>query len=85
YYVTVVTGVRDFNFRYIIDSNSENRETKHTPFYLLELNAGLKQPEQTDPEVTAAILAQFDLMKEKQEDRLSRKRKKKTWENMFDD
>lgn len=85
YLVTVVTGVRDHTFRYIIDSNSENRDIKHTPFYLLELNAGLKQPEQTDPELAAAVMAQFAVMQEKQEDRISRRRKKKTWENLFDD
>lgn len=85
YLVTVVTGVRDFTFRCLMDKRSEQTEPKHTPFYLLELNAGLKQPEQTDPEFAAAVMAQFDLMKEKQEDRLSRKRKKKTWENLFDD
>ena len=84
YLVTVVTGVRDFSYRYLF-SSPEQTEPKHTPFFLLEINAGLKQPEQTDPEFAAAVLAQFDLMKEKQEDRLSRKRKKKTWENLFDD
>lgn len=30
-------------------------------------------------------MAQFAVMQEKQEDRVSRKRKKKTWENLFDD
>lgn len=84
YNVTVVTGVRDFSFRYLIDSPELN-DPKHTPFYLLELNAGLKRPEPNDPELSAAVMAQFALMQEKQEDRLSKKRKKKTWENLFDD
>ena len=30
-------------------------------------------------------MSQFAVMQEKQEDRLSRRRKKKTWENLFDD
>ncbi len=85
YFVTVVTGVRDITFRYLMDSRSELNEPKHTPFYLLELNAGLKQPEQADPDLAAAVMAQFAVMQEKQEDRLSKKRKKKTWENLFDD
>lgn len=85
YFITIVTGVRDFSFRYLIDRNSELNEPKHTPFYLLELNSGLKQPEPKDPELSAAVMAQFALMQEKQEDRLSKKRKKKTWENLFDD
>ena len=42
-------------------------------------------PEETDPELAAAVMAQFAVMQEKQEDRVSRKRKKKTWENLFDD
>ena len=54
-------------------------------FRLLELNAGLKQPEAAEPERSAAIMSQFAVMQEKQEDRLSKKRKKKTWENLFDD
>lgn len=85
YLVTVVTGVRDFTFRYLIDSGSELTEPKHTPFFLLEMNAGLKEQEQADPEFAAAVMAQFAVMQEKQEDRLSKKRKKKTWENLFDD
>ncbi len=84
YFVTVVTGVRDYTYLYIINS-SELNDPKHTPFYLLELNAGLKRPEPDDPERSAAVMAQFALMQEKQEDRISRKRKKKTWENLFDD
>lgn len=83
--VTVVTNVRDFTFRLLFDRGSELTEPKHTPFYLLELNAGLKQPEAADPELSAAIMSQFAVMQEKQEDRLSKKRKKKTWENLFDD
>lgn len=83
--VTVVTGVRDFTFRYLFDKSDELTEPKHTPFYLLELNAGLKEPEAADPELTAAIMSQFAVMQEKQEDRLSKKRKKKTWKNLFDD
>jgi len=35
-------------------------------------------------EVDTAV-TQFAVMQEKQEDRVSRKRKKKTWENLFDD
>lgn len=85
YYVTVVTSLRDFTYRYIFDRSDDHREPKHTPFYILELNAGLKQPEQTDPELAPAVMAQFAVMKEKQEDRRSKKRKKKTWENLFDD
>lgn len=85
YLVTVVTGVRDFTYRYIFDRSDELHEPKHTPFFILELNAGLKQPEQTDPELAAAVMAQFAVMQEKQEDRISKKRKKKTWENLFDD
>lgn len=85
YFITVVTGVRDFTFRYLIERGSELDQPKHTPFYILELNAGLKQPEPEDPELKAAIMSQFAVMQEKQEDRLSRRRKKKTWENLFDD
>ncbi len=85
FHVTVVTGVRDISYRYIFDRRDEHIEPKHTPFFILELNAGLKQPESTDPELAAAVMAQFAVMKEKQEDRLSKKRKKKTWENLFDD
>lgn len=85
YHVTVVTGVRDFTYRFIFDRSDDQFEPKHTPFYILEVNAGLKQPEQADPELSAAVMAQFALMQEKQEDRLSKKRKKKTWENLFDD
>lgn len=85
YHVTVVTGVRDFTYRYIFDRNDENTEPKHTPFYILEINSGLKQPDESDPELAAAVMAQFAVMQEKQEDRLSKKRKKKTWENLFDD
>ena len=85
YHVTVVTGVRDFTYRYIFDRHDDLCEPRHTPFYILELNAGLKQPEETDPELAAAVMAQFAVMQEKQEDRVSRKRKKKTWENLFDD
>lgn len=85
YFVTVVTGVRDFTFRYLVNRDSELDQPEHTPFYLLELNAGLKQPEPEDPELSAAIMSQFAVMQEKQEDRLSKRRKKKTWENLFDD
>lgn len=85
YLITVVTGVRDFTFRYLVNSGSELDQPEHTPFYLLELNAGLKQPEPEDPELTAAIMSQFAVMQEKQEDRLSKRCKKKTWENLFDD
>lgn len=85
YFITVVTGVRDFTFRYLVDRGSELDQPKHTPFYILELNAGLRQPEPDDPELKAAIMSQFAVMQEKQEDRLSKRRKKKTWENLFDD
>ena len=71
YHVTVVTGVRDFTYRYIFDRSDDLREPKHTPFYILELNAGLRQPEASDPELAAAVMAQFAVMKEKQVDRLS--------------
>ena len=77
--------MRDFTYRYIFDRHDDLCEPKHTPFYILELNAGLTQPEETDPELAAAVMAQFAVMQEKQEDRVSRKRKKKTWENLFDD
>lgn len=83
YIVTVVTGVRDHCFRLLL--GGEQNEPKHTPFFLLEVNAGLKQNEAPDPELAAAIMSQFAVMQEKQEDRLSKKRKKKTWENLFDD
>ncbi len=82
--VTVVTGVRDFTFRYIFGGD-ELHKPEHTPFYILELNSGLRKPEEADPELKAAILSQFAMMQEKQEDRLSKKRPKKTWKNLFDD
>lgn len=82
--VTVVTSVRDFTYRYIYSSD-ELTEPEHTPFYLLEINSGLKQPQNSDPELTAAIMSQFAVMQEKQTDRLSKKRPKKTWKNLFDD
>lgn len=82
--VTIVTGIRDITFRYIFD-NEDLHKPEHTPFYLLELNAGLRQPEEEDPEFAAAIMSQFVVMKEKQDDRISKKRPKKTWKNLFDD
>ncbi len=82
--VTVVTGVRDFTFRYIFDGE-DLKKPEHTPFYLLEVNSGLRQPETGDSELSAAIMAQFAVMQERQEDRLSKKRPKKTWKNLFDD
>lgn len=82
--VTVVTSVRDFTYRYIY-SSEEFTQPEHTPFYLLEINAGLKQPQESDPELTAAIMSQFAVMQEKQTDRISKKRPKKTWKNLFDD
>lgn len=38
-----MTGVRDFTYRYIFDRHDDLCEPRH-PFYILELNAGLKQP-----------------------------------------
>lgn len=85
YKITVVTGVRDYTYNLLFDSISEFTLPEYTPFYILELNSGLKKPVQPDPEFSAAIMSQFAVMQEKQEDRLSKKRKKKTWENLFDD
>ena len=34
YHVTVVTGVRDFTYRYIFDRHDDLCEPRHTPFYL---------------------------------------------------
>lgn len=82
--ITVVTGVRDFTFQYIYDGE-ELRKPEHTPFYLLEVNSGLRKPEKDDPEFAAAVMSQFAVMKEKQDDRVSKKRPKKTWKNMFGD
>ncbi len=85
WYVTVVTGVRDFTFRCLFDNSGEHTEPKHTPFYLLELNSGLKKPEADDPELAAAIMSQFAVMQEKQQDRLSKKRKRRSLKNLFDE
>lgn len=82
--VTVVTSVRDFKFQYIY-GGEELDQPEHTPFYLLEINAGLREPEAADPELTAAIMSQFAVMKEKQADRISKRRPKKNWKNLFDD
>lgn len=82
--ITVVTGMRDFTFRFIYDGE-ELRKPEHTPFYLLEVNSGLRQPVREDPELAAAIMSQFAVMKEKQDDRISKRRPKKTWKNMFGD
>lgn len=81
YLVTVVTGVRDFTYPCLFGRNSELTEPEHTPFYLLELNAGLKQPQPRDEEHSTAVMAMFAEMQERQADRLSRKAKKSLWKD----
>lgn len=81
YLVTVVTGVRDFTYPCLFGRHSELTETEHTPFYLLELNAGLRQPQPRDEEHSTAVMAMFAEMQERQADRLSRKAKKSLWKD----
>ena len=81
YLVTVVTGVRDFTYPCLFGRYSELTEPEHTPFYLLELNAGLRQPQPRDEEHSAAVMAMFAEMQERQTDRLSRKAKKSLWKD----
>ncbi len=66
YVVEIATGMRVVKYRFRFGPNAEKFSTAATPFYCLEVNAGLREPEDI-PEDSEAIMAQFERMQRHQE------------------
>ncbi len=65
YTVTITTGVRTVKYQFIFGYNAENTDTADTPFYYLEVKAGLREEivEEIDKE---KIMEQFERMSREQ-------------------
>lgn len=85
--VTIVTGVRDFTFRYLSEANLEVTTPEDSPFYILEVNAGLKKPLKIQPAHADLIMSQFESMVARQKDDRERKEeiKREMLHKFFDD
>ncbi len=66
YVVEIITGFRAVKYRFHFGSNAENVSTAATPFYCLEVNAGLREPENL-PADSGQIMAQFERMQHHQD------------------
>ncbi|MGN0686648.1 MAG: hypothetical protein ACI4KA_00915 [Oscillospiraceae bacterium] len=65
YLVTIRTGVRTIEYRYMFSPTAELLDTENTPFYYLEVNSGLRG--ETKLTVNAdAVLSQFESMQRSQ-------------------
>ncbi len=67
YVVTIITGVREVEYRYIFGENKIMTEIDDTPFYYLAVNSGLIQHEERPSGITmeqvAAMFAQKEMDK----------------------
>ncbi len=65
YEVIITTGMRELRYNYLFGPNVEIKTPSATPFYLLEINAGLKSPEENTVD-TKLVMEQFDRMHKSQ-------------------
>lgn len=71
YNVTVVTGIREVRYRFVFSPNAELLDTDATPFYFLEVNAGLR--EETKLAIDhGAVLSQLESRQRSQKKKTSR-------------
>lgn len=80
YLVTITMGIRSTRYKMLFGHHAENTETSDTPFYYLEVNAGLREPVTEDLEEKTRILEQFEKMSHAQS---SSKKKKSEREAQF--
>ena len=59
YTVAIVTGIRTVRYRFVFSPNAELLDTEHTPFYYLEVNAGLREEVQLTVN-SEAVMSQFE-------------------------
>ena len=65
-YVTdITTGARTVRYRFFFGPNAENTSTAATPFYILEVNSGLREPEPEDKN-SEKIIEEFARMQLRQ-------------------
>lgn len=84
--VNVVTGFREYSYRCLLENPDELIDTDQTPFYVLEINSGLKQEEEITQSASAEILSRFDIMQGQQtQRRIERAKRRPLKERLMDD
>ena len=65
YEVKIASGIRMVNYRFVFGANADNKSTAATPFYCLEVNSNLREPEDFGKD-KEQIMAQFERMQKSQ-------------------
>lgn len=76
YLVEIATGMRTVKYRYRFPANADDLSTAATPFYLLEVNAGLREPE-VEVMNSEQIMERFENMQYQQDLEKTRAKRKK--------
>lgn len=67
YNVKITTGIRSVAYQFLFGVNAENFDTSATPFYQLEVNAGLREPMPVIEKDKDMIMEQFEKMSREQQ------------------
>ncbi len=83
YAVEIATGMRRVSYRFHFGTNAENTSTAATPFYCLEVNSGLREPEEVNAD-SGLIMQQFERMQRHQDIRKKRITKTERMHELYD-